>query len=181
MSVAGHRRHVILVGLPGSGKTTIGRLLADLLDAPFHDVDPLIEAHLGISVPRIFAELGEPAFRAVESRLVGHLLEGPPAILASGGGWAAQPGNLQSAKSRAAVLIYLATSPESAALRTAGDQTRPLLPDRDRQARLRELLAAREPYYSQSDVTVQTDGRTPAAVAEEVTQLARRRAGWGEG
>lgn len=170
-------RHVILVGLPGSGKTTVGRLVAAALGTAFHDVDPIIEAEAGLTVHQIFADKGEDVFRSVEARTVTRLLAGPAAIIAPGGGWAAQPGNLDAAVTAGAFVIYLHSSPEDAARRTEGDSVRPLLVGGNRLALLRELLEARESYYRQSEATVLTDGRSVAEVAREVAELARAGAG----
>mgnify|MGYP003228502247 CR=1 FL=1 len=79
-------RHLILIGLPGSGKTTVGRLAAERLGLPFADCDTLIQRETGMTIPAIFAERGEPYFRAVESRILAALCGGPAQVIATGGG-----------------------------------------------------------------------------------------------
>lgn len=172
------RCHVLLVGLPGSGKTTVGRLVAQTLDARFVDVDALVEARTGMRVERLFAERGEAAFRALERDEVASELAGEPGVIAPGGGWAAQPGNLEAAA--AALTVYLSVTPEEAARRLAADGStvRPLLPRRDLLGALERLLAARQPFYARCRATVETVGQNPEGVARGVAQLARSLGGW---
>ncbi|UCG86816.1 MAG: shikimate kinase [Gemmatimonadota bacterium] len=165
------KRHLILVGLPGAGKSTVGRLVAASLGTPIQDVDALIEERLGISIKEIFASRGEAEFRELERAETVQLLLDPPAVIVPGGGWAAQPGNLESVVGKA-LTVYLATSPSTALARVGDVDTRPLLAGDDRAARFESLLAAREPYYERCDVTVPTDGRTVGEIAREVIELA---------
>lgn len=173
-------KHLILVGLPGAGKTTVGPLVAQALGVPFVDIDPLIEERFGAPVTEIFSTRGEEAFRLLEGELVTQAMEaGAPQVIAPGGGWAAQPGNLESVAG-GAVTVYLVAAPETASARTGSSGHRPLLdePGGDRQVRMRELYQQRERFYSRCDAAVETDGRTPAEVADAVAQLARSKARW---
>lgn len=172
------RRHVVLVGLPGSGKSTVGRLAAGLLGARFVDVDELIVARAGMPVDRIFRERGEAAFRRLERETVAELLAGEPGVLAPGGGWAAEPGAIDEAGARA-LLIYLAAEPATAAARAAaGGAPRPLLAGADPVERMRNLLALREGSYGRADCRIATDGLAPDRVAEAVAGAARNLGGW---
>lgn len=164
-------RHVILIGLPGAGKTTVGRSVAGLLGIPFVDVDAVIVRREGRPVPVIFGEQGEAAFRDMERREVRRLLTEQPAVLAPGGGWAAQPGAVADARPLALV-VYLRTSPGTAASRV-GPGNRPTLMGGDPSELMRDLLRDREAAYGEADVTVDTDGKTPETVAAEVARLAR--------
>jgi shikimate kinase len=171
------RRHLILVGLPGSGKSTVGRLLAELLEVRFVDLDEYIVARHGRSIERIFEEQGEPAFRELERREMERVLEAPASVVSPGGGWAAQPGALEAAAGRGFV-IYLEADPATAARRAVPPGTRPLLRGADPVARLRALLDARAGFYERADVTLATQSRTPVEIATQAVELARSRAGW---
>lgn len=164
-------RHLILVGLPGAGKSTVGALVADLLEMPFADLDRLIESESGLSIPELFATLGEPTFRVLEREAMEGLLGGPATVIASGGGWAAQPGSLRGAGARA-VTVYLEAAPQVVAERIGGAGHRPLLADADPRARLGELLRAREAWYQQATVTVDASWGGPADVAARVVAAA---------
>ncbi len=172
-------KHLILVGLPGAGKTTVGALAADQLGASFVDIDALIEERLGAPVSEILTGRGEEEFRSLERESVAEVVEATATcVIAPGGGWAAEPGNLESVAGRA-LTVYLATTPESACERTASSAHRPLLEVGvgGRQERMRELYRQRERFYSRCDAAVETDGRTAAEVADAVAQLARSNVG----
>lgn len=167
----------MLVGLPGAGKTTVGRLVAGLLMVPFADFDQLIEARAGKAVPRIFAEDGEAAFRVLEASVGAELLAGLPAILSAGGGFLANPESRYRALA-AGYVIYLETSPLVAASRVGPGTGRPLLEGQDMVARLEQILVQREAAYLQAQGRVTTDGRSASEVALLVAELARAEAGW---
>src|SRR5256886_2321985 len=147
------KRHIVLIGLPGSGKTTVGRLVAERLGAGFVDVDAIIERREGRPITLIFAEKGEAAFREMERKEMETALAAEPAVIAPGGGWAAQPGAIDSAKSHALV-IYLYTRPETAAQRAGTAGTRPLLSGEDPVGRMRQLHKERESFYRNAHAPV---------------------------
>jgi len=173
------RRHLVLVGLPGAGKTTVGRHLATLLDADFVDVDRFLVSRTGRTIDEIFATEGEPRFRELERDAMARLLKGQAAVIAPGGGWAAQPGEMERARARA-LLVYLRVSPATAARRVERSrQRRPLLATGDATAKVAALLEAREPFYRLADVTVDVEpDRGPLATATDIAAIARRLAGW---
>ena len=166
------KQHVILVGLPGSGKTTVGRRAAELLSAEFIDIDEIVESETGRSITTIFADSGEPGFRRLERAAIQRALEGPARLIAAGGGWIMQPGNLEAARQKGACVLYLNTSPSLAAQRLRGDSSRPLLVG-DRGARLRALLDAREAMYQGADLEVDAEGDVET-VAARVARLIQR-------
>lgn len=170
------KRHLILIGLPGAGKSTAGRLLADRLGTHCTDIDPNIERATGLTIAQLFQEEGEPAFRIREHRAVLEVLGLPPHVVAPGGGWAAQAGNLAAAVPRA-VAVHLAVTPAEAARRLAGSDTRPLLaPDPVR--RLTELEAERRSAYRLADAEIDVTGRSADEVADVLVSVARAKAGW---
>jgi len=169
------RPHLVLIGLPGAGKSTTGVLVARALGLPFRDLDTCIEAAEGRSVPELFARDGEPAFRLLEQARMLELLVGPVSVIAAGGGWAVQPGNLASVEGRARV-VYLRIAPEVAARRIAGTSHRPLLASGDPRVALEALLQAREPSYLKADAIVDADA-PPEEVAAQVVQVAMLRPG----
>ena len=171
------RRHVVLVGLSGAGKTTVGRRVAAALGGPFVDLDAEVERRAGKSARRVFAEDGEPVFRAHEAAGARDVLAGPPSILAAGGGYTESKANRSAARA-AGLVVYLSVGIDAAASRLAGVDDRPLVDGADPTAQLRELFERREKGYLEADHTVVTDGRTLDAVADEVASLARRHGGW---
>ena len=168
-------RHVILVGLPGSGKSTVGEMVAAELSVTFVDIDRIVTRKQGKPVTTIFAQFGEHAFREMERAAVATALAGPPAIVAPGGGWAAFEDNLTQVDD--AYLIYLQTNPRTAADRAAPEGTRPLLLEGDPTDSMRSLLQERQSYYLRAHDQVSTDGRTPRQVAATIQKLARENAG----
>lgn len=166
-------RRVVLVGFMGSGKSTVGPLLAEALSWRFVDFDDRIERDEGRSVRRIFEEEGEPWFRALEERVARSLLEEPEVVLGSGGGWAAVPGRLRALPSDT-LTVWLRVSPDVAVVRTGAAADRPLLAGADPLGAAVELLAARSPAYAEATVEVDTDGRTPLDVSRTVLALLER-------
>lgn len=166
----------MLVGLPGAGKSTVGRLLAGMLDCPFLDLDREIERTTGRTIARIFEEEGEDSFRELERRLTLELAGRPGMILAPGGGWMSREGNV-SALRPPARLIHLAVPIPTAVERLGADVAlRPLLAGTDPAARLAELAASRMPLYGMADATIETQMVTPQQVAQEAVRLASQ---WG--
>jgi len=173
----GARRHVVLVGLSGAGKTAAGRLAAERLGARFADLDELVERRAGKSVAAVFAEDGEPAFRALEGACAREVFAAGPAVIAAGGGFFDDPANRLAAH-LAGVTVYLDVDPATAARRLGGDGGRPLLQGGNPAQRLAELLARRRKGYLTADHVVATDGRAVDEVAEQVASLARGEGGW---
>ena len=160
---------IVLVGFMGAGKTTVGHLLSERLGLPFADSDHVIEQRSGRAVRQIFAEDGEPAFRALEHQVIAGLLDGPALVLALGGGAAEHPGTRD--RLAAAQVVYLQVSYEQAMARVGGDQGRPLLARPDLAATYRRRLPL---YAAIATLTVPTDDRPPEAVSQDVlAQLPR--------
>jgi len=156
-SLAESPAHVILIGLPGAGKSTHGRRVARLCGRPFVDLDRRVVQVAGRSIPQIFREDGESAFRALEREATAALALEPPSIVAPGGGWMLDPANVALVKP-GATIIWLQVSPQRAVRRMgARIRTRPLLRNVDPVAALEMLLAARAPRYAVADVVIDTE------------------------
>jgi shikimate kinase len=168
----------VLVGLPGSGKTTVGQLVAQRLQAGFVDIDAILTRREGKPITLIFAEKGEGAFREMERKEMESALGNAAAVIAPGGGWAAQAGAIPAATKLHALVIYLRTRPETAAQRAAPEGTRPMLIGEDPVTRMRQLHKEREPFYSTAHAAVDTDHKSAQEVAIEVVRLAQSSAGW---
>jgi len=159
--------NLALIGFMGTGKSCVGRMVADALHFTFLDTDHVIEARAGKTISDIFAQDGEPVFRDWERRIVEELTRRDRTVIATGGGLPADPANLASLKSHALV-ICLWASPETIWERTRGHNHRPLLNESDPLAKIRQLLAAREPCYRQADVLVNTEMRSLREVVQHV-------------
>lgn len=171
------KRHILLVGLPGCGKTTIGRIVAERLGTGFIDSDMVIVRKMQMPIAQVFAVHGESRFREVEKETMAQALAGPPSILAPGGGWAGQPGQLDEARQNSFV-VYLKTMAMTASKRAGSDNTRPILAGQDPVEQMRNLLIEREPFYSTADAEIKNDVKTAEAAAEEIVVLAKEKAGW---
>lgn len=154
--------NIILVGLPGSGKTTIGRQLARRLGLPFVDSDHVIEQRLGCSIREFFAREGEDSFRDVEQQVLDDLTQTHEGVIATGGGSVLREANRRHLLERGHV-IYLRSTPEDVFRRVRHDTARPLLQVEDPLGRLRTLFDARDPLYREASHFVIETGRPSVA------------------
>jgi shikimate kinase len=161
-------RSIVLVGMMGAGKSSIGRRLASRLNIPFVDADTEIERAAGMSIADIFARHGEADFRSGEARVIARLLDGGPHVLATGGG-AVMNADTRAAIEAKGVSIWL-TADVDVLMRRIHKRRheRPMLQTADPAARLRELLAEREPAYALSDLTVQSREVPHEAIVTEI-------------
>lgn len=168
-------RSIALVGMPGSGKSSIGRRLAPRLALPFVDADSMIEeAAGGMSIADIFAKHGEAEFRALEARVIARLLEGAPSVIATGGG-ALLNENTRSLIRDRAIAIWLKAEIPVLMRRVRRKSDRPLLKGRDPEATLKQLLAEREPVYAAADIVVTSrEGPHDTVVDTIMDELDRR-------
>ena len=155
------RRSVVLVGMMGAGKSSIGRRLAARLGIPFVDADTEIEAAAGMTIPEIFAKHGEPYFRAGEARVIARLLEQGPQVLATGGGAVMDPHTRALIRGKG-LSVWLKADVEVLLKRTKRRGDRPLVD------RIKELMPAREPLYAQSDITVQSRDEPHDIIVDEI-------------
>ncbi|TAL70236.1 MAG: shikimate kinase [Burkholderiaceae bacterium] len=153
---------VALVGLPGSGKSTVGRHLARRLQLPFADCDPIIERRLGCSIRVYFEREGEESFRDVEEATIDELTQTHTGVLSTGGGAVLRPANRERLHDRTQV-VYLRSTPEEVFRRLRRDVNRPLLQVDDPLGRLRDLHAVRDPLYRETAHFVIETGRPSVA------------------
>lgn len=165
-------RSLVLVGLPGSGKSTVGRNLARRLHLAFRDSDHLIEQRIGSSIREFFAKEGEARFRDIEQQVLAELAQGEACVLATGGGAVLREANRQALRG-AGHVIYLRSTPEELWRRLRRDTQRPLLQVADPLDRLRQLHAERDPLYRQTAHFIIDTGRpsVPTLVNMIVMQL----------
>jgi shikimate kinase len=160
-------QNIALIGFMGTGKSSVGQLVAAHLHFTFLDTDHVIEARAGKSISEIFAQQGEPAFRELERKIVGELVKRKKTVISTGGGLPANPDNLASLKTHSFV-VCLWASPEKIWERVRNQTHRPLLNEADPLAKIRSLLEEREPYYRQADVLLNTELRSLKDVAQQV-------------
>ncbi len=146
-------RTIVLVGLMGAGKTCIGKRLAKRLGLPFADADAAIEKAAGCTIPEIFAQHGEAAFREGERKVIARLLDDPPHVLATGGGAFMDPETRSRIKARA-ISVWLRAELDLLLRRTARRSNRPLLSAGEPREVLERLMAVRYPVYAEADITV---------------------------
>lgn len=162
-------RSIVLVGMMGSGKSTVGSRLAARLALPFVDADHEIEVAAGMSIPDIFASRGEAEFRAGEQRVIARLLTQGPQVLATGGG-AFMNADTRARIAERGVSIWLKADPDTLMRRVRKRGNRPLLQTSDPEATLRALLAEREPVYALADLTVTSRDDPHDVVVEAVRE-----------
>jgi shikimate kinase len=171
MSTDSSGRHLVLVGLMGAGKTTVGQRCAELLDRPFVDTDELVVASAGIPFDDIWAAEGEQGFRARERVAVADAAASPTPLVISCGGGAVLDGENRRQLRAHGVVVWLTASSAELAARLVHDDSRPLLAGGDKTATLERLGTLREPAYeAAAHVRVSTDGRDPDDVATTVLE-----------
>lgn len=171
----GRQAHVILVGLPGAGKSTVGSLLSRRLGVGFLDFDVEIVKREGMPITEIFAQKGEPAFRALERALTVEVAAmAESLVLAPGGGWVTQPGAVAMLRPPSR-LVYLRISADGA-LRRMGRRmsTRPLLQKADPRGELEGLLASRRMVYETAEIVVDVENVGPQRVADVIERSIAR-------
>jgi len=158
---------LVLVGMMGAGKTSVGRRLASGLGVPFKDADAEIELAAGCTINEIFERFGEPAFRDGERKVIARLLTEPPHVLATGGGAFIDPETRERVK-QDAVSIWLRARLDLLMERVLRKDNRPLLRNTDSRATLERLLKEREPFYAQADIIIESDEGPHEAVVRRI-------------
>jgi shikimate kinase len=169
MALAPNRpdKSIALIGMMGAGKSTVGRRLAKRLRLPFVDADEEIEAAAGLSIAEIFERYGEAHFRDGERRVLARLIEGPPHVIAAGGGAFMDPGTRALMLARCTA-IWLDVEVEILAERVGRRDHRPLLKDQDPLTRLRDLAAVRNPVYAEAHIVIRSGGLAHDKTVEHI-------------
>lgn len=170
-------RHIVLIGLMGAGKTSIGRLIAKRLKTTFTDADTEIEKAAGLTIAEIFRIHGEQAFRDGERRIIARLLDAPAGVLATGGGAFMDAATRAVIRERG-ISVWLRADVATLYRRTRQRTGRPLLNNEDPMGTLERLAQLRYPIYAEADVTIDTGAEKPRETAdhiiEELTAMAKR-------
>lgn len=167
-------RSLVLVGMMGAGKSSIGRKLAQRLNLPFVDADTEIERAASMSISDIFAKHGEPYFRAGEARVIARLLDGGPQVLATGGGAFMHPQSREAIRAKA-ISVWLKADYDVLMKRIKRRNDRPMLKTNDPGETLRRLMQERDPVYAEADITVHSrDVPHEIIIAEIISAVAPR-------
>jgi shikimate kinase len=154
-------RSIVLVGMMGAGKSSIGRRLASRLGIPFIDADTEIESAAGMTIPEIFEKHGEPYFRAGEARVIARLLDNGPQVLATGGGSVMDP-QTRALIGQKGISIWLKADIDVLLKRTKRRNDRPLV------EKIKDLLPVREPIYAQADIIIQSRDEPHETIIDEI-------------
>jgi shikimate kinase len=162
--------NIVLIGMMGSGKSSVGRHISEQHDLKFLDTDALIEEKINMPISEFFTQNGEGAFRELEEVCCQSLLNHQNHVIATGGGL------VLSAKNRACLrqlglIIYLETDPETLLSRLEKDQSRPLLNTTDKSQKIKELIATRDPIYKKLAHKIIPTSETPAILADQIWRL----------
>jgi shikimate kinase len=165
-------KNIVLTGFMGTGKTEVGRVLAQRLGYVLIDVDEEIEKEQKMKISDIFSRSGEPAFRDIESAMIRKLAQLGRAVISTGGGAVLRQENINSLRSKG-VIVCLTASAETIFGRTKRSNDRPLLKVDDPLGKIKELLVFRQPCYKKADIAIDTEGKAPVEVAEEIIEKVR--------
>lgn len=163
------KKHIFLIGMMGTGKTTIGKKLARHIQLPLVDMDHQLESRWGFSISEFFERYGERDFRKAESDLLRELITRPASVIITGGGIVIKPEN-RDLMTKNGWVIQLTAHPDELIRRLANDQSRPLLKG-DPSTKIKRLLKEREKLYQFAHLTIDTTERTPDTIVEEITRL----------
>lgn len=166
-------KNIVLTGFMGTGKTEVGRELSHILGWKVIDVDEEIVKAKKMSINEIFGKFGEQVFRNIETEMIGKVSQNRNVIISTGGGAVLRQENMEILR-RNGVVICLWAEPETILRRTSSSSERPLLQVEDPLARIRELLEYRRPFYEKADIMIDTEGKSPFNIAEEILE----RMGW---
>jgi shikimate kinase len=162
-------KNIVLTGFMGTGKTEVGRILSRKLGYALVDADTEIEKEQGMTITEIFKQYGEPKFREIEANVIKRLSEINNAVISTGGGAVLRQENMDNLRKNG-VIVCLTASPETILKRTSATNDRPLLQVDNPLQKIKELLEFRKPYYEKADIMIDTEGKSPIEVAEEIIE-----------
>jgi len=160
-------KNIALTGFMGTGKSEVGKALAKKLGYSFVDMDDEIEKKSGLRITDIFSVHGEEAFRDMETEVIRSFSNGDRLVISTGGGAVLRQENMDYLRKKG-VIVCLSAAPEIIMDRLRGSSDRPLLNVEDPLARIKELLSRRQPYYDKADIMIETDGKSPLQIADEI-------------
>jgi len=162
-------KNIVLTGFMGTGKTAVGKKLSRLLNMELIDVDTEIEKSQKMTINDMFKKFGEPRFREIETEMIKKLSGKENIIISTGGGAVLKQENLDVLREKGIIVCLLAT-PETILRRTSHNSNRPLLQVEDPSGKIKELLNFRKPFYEKADILIDTEGKTPIQIAEEIIE-----------
>lgn len=162
-------KNIVLTGFMGTGKTEVGKELSRLLDMKLIDVDTEIEKSRKLTINDIFKKFGEPRFREIETEMIKNLSEKKNIIISTGGGAVLKQENTDALRKNG-VIVCLTASPETILKRTSRNSDRPLLQVGNPFKKIKELLNFRTPFYEKADIMIDTEGKAPLHIAEEIIE-----------
>ncbi len=162
-------KNIVLTGIMGTGKTTVGRVLSKKLGLKFIDMDSEIEKQEGLKIKEIFEEYGEERFRDIESEMAIKAAKNKKVVISTGGGIVLRDENIDTL-SENGIIVNLTAIPETIIERTIANDDRPLLNVENPLDKLNTLLEQREPLYKKADIIVDTNNRSPIMIAEEIIE-----------
>ncbi|MGQ9569228.1 MAG: shikimate kinase [Thermodesulfovibrionales bacterium] len=166
-------KNIVLTGFMGTGKTIVGKKLSRLLNMELIDVDSEIEKSENMTINEIFKRFGESRFREIETEMIKRLSEKNNVIISTGGGAVLKKENVDALRKNGVIVCLLAT-PETILKRTSHTANRPLLKVEDPLKKIKELLDYRKPFYEKADIMIDTEGKTPSQIAEEIIEKIRQ-------
>lgn len=166
-------KNIVLTGFMGTGKSAVSKELSKVLGWKAIDIDTEIEKSQRMKITGIFKQFREPGFRDIETEMIKNLSKNKNAIISTGGGAVLRQENMDALRENG-VIICLTATPETILQRTSNNNDRPLLQVEDPLKKIRELLEFRMPYYEKADIMMDTEGKTPLQIAEEIIEKIRK-------
>jgi len=162
-------KNIVLIGFMGTGKSSVGKILARKLGLKFVDVDEVIEKTTGMKISEIFAKFGEPRFRDIETEVIKLISQNNRQVIATGGGAILREENFKKLKDKG-IIVWLKASENVILERVKNCKDRPLLQVENPKQKIKELLTKRIPFYEKADFSINTEELTPEEVAEKIIQ-----------